>query len=1052
MKFSSLYNNTTQLTCNTNTNKIRVNRDIPKLFSPLSDLRISHHKTNNKMKYSTINTMNKNKIKNTRKNNYINNNNNTFISTNYLKDVNYIRYININVDLNKIKQIQIWWKYIYKVIFLQKNIRSFITKKKAKQKLKYIHFISIIYKISFGSFFNIINICHLRFYFKKWKEIIDKDIIFNKILNKKKPKNQTQNGKEILNTKKSFQNNVSKDNLKKSVINTSTSLFQDKILSPNRGDNNPIKSMNIQINKKKSKNIPCIIYNREEYNSLNKSLNNKSTNKRSKSNNRIKSHRKNQSYYIDDKTQAITNNLYQNIKEYYNSSEMNLNPKGSTMNFYPKKSNKINNQKKLKKNIIIINNNSCKSRKKIIISNNKKYINEENINDFCKNNKNENYISYHHTFGNLKTNSINTNNYFNKNNRIIQSTFLSPVCNSIRNTKRNKNRSLEFEDNDIKSIKLLLKFKRTFIHWRNMIFKKKIIKKFRLISKIKNIINIYKLLHIKFFFEKINKKAFYNNSLNYNNILLNQYYNKLKEISKKKKILKDINVKYNNNNRRVKFNDKSFKISMNEYKNKKSNNFNYNTDSNNPNINNNTGLYYATQFNQKFSELLNNEKDSIIIINNNINNNCKQLINNIKQNKNKGNNNNNYTRKTINNSMIEIQPTDTSLSCTVDAINQSDKSLNSILKMNQMNLKYQNLIHTKKKKVCLKKIFKMINDKKRKKILYFFLKKWKIYIILKKCKKNKKIDEKIIHFPKSPSCNVNANYLNINNYNYNYTSNNSNYNTNNNNYTYNNNDLMIHTLPTDNTIKNAKYIYTNNNNINSNLLRNTMFTPSNKMSFYTQIPNNENNYGYNYTNEPPSAPRETEPKIVYHKKIFPSFCSSNIRNSTISNTFIIDYNYNKEDINNISFNNNNSKYNRITNFYSSNNFYNRRSNYHLEKVNSLLPEEKYGFKKINKIEEREISFSPTLQRKNYSFKNIINDNNYQNIDNNNNIFINVVENYQKQNINNLNTVKKINIYGNYYRPLNRSMAEEDNFNMNKLMCHSHSQGFTKTIQNIIGTS
>ena len=124
----------------------------------------------------------------------------------------------------------------------------------------------------------------------------------------------------------------------------------------------------------------------------------------------------------------------------------------------------------------------------------------------------------------------------------------------------------------------------------------------------------------------------------------------------------------------------------------------------------------------------------------------------------------------------------------------------------------------------------------------------------------------------------------------------------------------------------------------------------------------------------------------------------------------------------------------------------------MEKVNSLLPEEKYGFKKINKIEEREISFSPTLQRKNYSFKNIINDNNYQNIDNNNNIFINVVENYQKQNINNLNTVKKINIYGNYYRPLNRSMAEEDNFNVNKLMCHSHSQGFTKTIQNIIGTS
>ena len=61
--------------------------------------------------------------------------------------------------------------------------------------------------------------------------------------------------------------------------------------------------------------------------------------------------------------------------------------------------------------------------------------------------------------------------------------------------------------------------------------------------------------------------------------------------------------------------------------------------------NNSAGLYYATQFNQKFSKLLNDNKsmknNSIISINNNINNNFQKLMNNVKQNKEKGINNNN---------------------------------------------------------------------------------------------------------------------------------------------------------------------------------------------------------------------------------------------------------------------------------------------------------------------------------------------------------------------------------------------------------------------------
>jgi hypothetical protein len=414
------------------------------------------------------------------------------------------------------------------------------------------------------------------------------------------------------------------------------------------------------------------------------------------------------------------------------------------------------------------------------------------------------------------------------------------------------------------------------------------------------------------------------------------------------------------------------------------------------------GLYYATQFNQKFNKLLNDKKNiknnNIIIINNNINNNCQQLINNVKQKNIKDNGNNNHLRKNVNNnSMIDIQPTDTSLSCTVDLNNQSEKSFNSILVMNQMNEKNKNIKNTKNKSYHLNKIFIIINNKRRKNVLHSYINQWKMNAILKKCfMKNKVINEKIIHFPKSPSnININNNYSNINNYSYNYMNsynftynnsiNNNNITNNNINYTYNNNDFMINAMFTENNMKNQRNIFGNNT---SNYLRNNIFSPSNKYSFYTQYMSNENSNNYNYESQPP---RETEPKIIYHKKLFPSFGSNNYRQNNNS-PFFIDYNYNKEERNNISFNNNmnNIQYgkNMITNFYSSNNFFNRRNNYHLENINNLLPEEKYGFKKINKIEEREISFSPSLSKKNHSFKNVINDNNYQNI-NNNNIYINV---------------------------------------------------------------
>ena len=168
MKFSSLYNNTPSQK-NLNNNKIKVNRDIFKVSSPMSNPRMSNNKKNNiKNKYSTVN---RNKIKNYKStNNNYNNNNSNLMSPNHLKDVNYIRYININVDLNKINYIQTWWKYMHKIIYVQKNIRAFIIKKKMKKNLKYYNFISIVLKIFFSSFFNNIHICYIKYLKKNYQK------------------------------------------------------------------------------------------------------------------------------------------------------------------------------------------------------------------------------------------------------------------------------------------------------------------------------------------------------------------------------------------------------------------------------------------------------------------------------------------------------------------------------------------------------------------------------------------------------------------------------------------------------------------------------------------------------------------------------------------------------------------------------------------------------------------------------------------------------------------------------------------------------------------
>ena len=602
---------------------------------------------------------------------------------------------------------------------MQKNIRAFIIKKKINWKLKYCHFILSILKLFYRFFINKIQICYGRYYFQKWKEISIKKFIINLLLTKQK---NSQNEKLILSVNNSFQNNLiynnnkkplNLGNIKKIVFNNST-ILKDKILSPYRSSIDSTKPISIKINSKKEKNIACNLYTSDKNYALNKSLTNKSitnkysSNKRTKSNNKVILYEDNKSFHLDEKTQSITNNLYKNIKEYYNyniNNEININPAISTINFYSNKLNKINN-KNIKKSVININssNNTSKLNQKKNNIPNKLNNNKKNYNEFDKTKRIKKWIPYQKTFGNLKTNKnvnkFKSNLNKNNNNLIINSSIITPSTNSNRNFKKNKNKSLEFDDNDINSIKLLIKYKKIFLHWKNIIVKNKIIKKLRLIVKIKHIISIFKLLNIKIFFSKmiqiIFKNDFYQNKIiNFNYILLNQYYNKLKEISKKKKLINDIY------NKKPKIKDGNNKVKKFENKNKKNSKVNFNKESNKI-----SGKYYATHFNQKFNKLLNNKKGvknstlfpSIIIINNKINNNCQQLINNERFGKKEGFVSNNYYRKVINNnSMIDIHPTDSSINCNMDLNNQSDKSLNRIL-MNQISKKQKNIIKKMKKK------------------------------------------------------------------------------------------------------------------------------------------------------------------------------------------------------------------------------------------------------------------------------------------------------------------------------------------------------------------
>ena len=1066
MQFCSLYSNN-QLSQSTNysnfkklknrnskNNKIKVNR----VFSPTFNMKNSDI-NNSIITSKNLQKKNNNKSTNNNKKNDIFElklkklqNSISSVSLNNYGNFNHIKFINININLDKIKIIQKWWKYIYKIIFIQKNIRAFIIYKKSKYKLKYIYFIYYIIKIYFNKFINKMKLYYLRYFLKKWNEITYKNIIFNRLFLGSK---SSKSGKQIFSEKNSIRHGLFKNNTNEILIsgNDSKNAFsnsnsiscQNKIFSPSNVNLKVNKPLNFQINikKRKNKNIACNIYNDDKNNFFNKTLTNKSkqrlkninfktyisdnnsniSNNNSKKKNKMASRviKENKSLPIDKKNKVVTNFLYQNIKEYYNINEITINPTFSSNNFY---STKFNKNKNLKIDIIQNNINRLNKPKKITKLTINNRIHKRTMTNYNESFKiyNKDKIIHLNTFENAKT-TKNKNNY----KKILKNNVISPIFSINRDKKRKCSKSMEFNNNDdIHIVLLLIKVKKYFIHWRNIMTKKKIIKKLRLISKINHIFYVYKIIYIKIFFVKllhcVYNSAFCLNIIDNNTKLLKCYYNKLKEISKSK-IINDF---YLNNHQKSK---NFFRIKNIEKKTIKSNN--------NKNMKADE-LYYTTQNIPKYNRIISdkNKNNNIIIINNNINNNVQQLLREMNKNK-------NLIKRGYSNSMIEIQTlTDTSISYG----NRSDKNLNSLntnnLLYNRRNKLVTDINNIDNKKMNLYSLINLIQKVKSRKELKRYINKWKSKV---KNKSMNYINEKIIHFPKSPSTHHSINYIGSK-INYSYINNALKRNNNIGINYFKTNDLNIKTVLTDNNIDN--FIKNPRNLFGSVIFYDTALSPYNKYLFYTD--KNESNNNSN------DISKKNNKKIIYRKKVLPLSVKNSENNKyriKKRNSIIFDYNYERDEkfrknsvsLNNYNINNFKDGNNLISNFYTSNNFFNKKNSCnldninHLNNMNELLPEEKYGFKKVNKIEEREINFSPKISKRVFSF---CNENLSQSINQNNSI-----KNFSNKNFytDTLNSIGNNNILNNF--PINHTLVEDSNFK--KVMNHSQSQGFKRTIRNFL---
>ena len=442
---------------------------------------------------------------------------------------------------NKIKKIQKWWKYIHKVILIQKSVRAFLEWKKI---IKVVFFIKMMYKLLFKVF--ICKIKYLKFESKNKRNDHENNTknntikkikkyetsgIFNKI---KKSKN-----KNLISNNSTRNNNILKKKIE--VINKTRNEALKSFYT-----NSTLTSLNtININKENIKeNTKYILLNNNDaFSTINKK---NTVTKYKKITNNLTN---------KEKIKAYNNifNIYNNVKKFYENKTKNNEINYSTTNNFFKKNKNLKIEKKN------INNNINKNKK-----------NKLNLKERITINKN---------------NNINVNIHTN-NNRII------------KNAKNAQNK------NSKNTVNNLLKLRAIFIFWKEYASKKIIIQKLKIMKLMSNDYSLFnsrikenehkkslsittkkinlsnsvisqRLINITP--KKLNQEPNNKIAIKRNNVLINNYASKKAENGIKEKIIsfKTLNSPLNYINNQTNFNS-TLNIFHNKRQNSiyQSNNFN----------------------------------------------------------------------------------------------------------------------------------------------------------------------------------------------------------------------------------------------------------------------------------------------------------------------------------------------------------------------------------------------------------------------------------------------------------------------------------------------
>ena len=391
-----------------------------------------------------------NMASNQRKNVFIKNNKNSEMISNEYNMNNFQALNGIFNDENKLKKIifiQQWWRTTYKVIYIQKCLRGFFSRKRITNLLYFIKcLIKLLFKLLISNIKQKINskVKNNKLANNNFKKINNNNQKFNKIgsnikVNKNNNKSNNNNANGV--SKNSFLSSLNKrvDELRTNKKKIKLENNSKKL----NNSNNPINNNKI-INHNQNQNV---LNNTSDSKCFNK-LKNKKIGK----DNKVK---ETNNLSNKDKLTAYKNiyNIYNNVKKYYeNDNNINFSDGNySTLNkFYPRnKKSPMSNSNAL---------NSKKMKSKIIA----KRGSMRNINEKIIINKNNN-INLNININNPKTDRVNR-----------------------------YSRSPNVKDTD--SILYLLKLKKAFIFWKTYLAKKKIVQKLKIMKNIKTPNNIKRTL------------------------------------------------------------------------------------------------------------------------------------------------------------------------------------------------------------------------------------------------------------------------------------------------------------------------------------------------------------------------------------------------------------------------------------------------------------------------------------------------------------------------------------------------------------------------------